>query len=299
MSFVSIKKKSIFIALILVLVVSLAACGGSSNKVVIGGKDFTEQDILVHLVAELIEAKTDLQVERKPFLGGSSVVTTSLQSGDLDIMVDYTGTGLVSVLKEDVVTDADEAYRIVKEGYDEKFSIKWLKPLGFNNTFAITMREEMANEMGIETISDLEDHAKNLSFASTQEFLERDDGYDAMKEVYGVEFKDVKGMDPGLAYTAIKEEQVDVSVSFATDGRIPAFNLKILEDDKNFFPPYDAAVLIRNDTLEKHPELEEILNSISGILTDGEMASLNAKVDLEQKDPKQVARDWLVEKGII
>lgn len=299
MNFVTNKKGLIFIAVMLMLVISLTACGGSADKVVVGGKDFTEQDILVHIVSELIEAKTDIEVERKPFLGGSSVVATSQQSGEVDIMVDYTGTGLVSVLKEDVVNDSDEAYRIVKERYDDEFGIKWLEQLGFNNTFAITMREDMAAEMGIETISDLKEHADSFSFASTQEFLEREDGYDAMKELYGFEFKEVKAMDPGLAYTAIKEEQVEVNVAFATDGRIPAFNLRILEDDKNLFPPYDAAILIRNDALEEHPELEEVLNSIAGILTDEEMASLNAKVDLEQQDPKKVAKDWLMEKGVI
>ena len=129
--------------------------------------------------------------------------------------------------------------------------------------------------------------------------MERDDGYSGMKEAYGFEFKEAKEMDPGLLYTAINEKQVDVSVAFATDGRIPAFNLKILEDDKNYFPPYDAAILIRNDTLEKYPELEEILNSLAGLLTDEEMAKLNAKVDIEQQDSKEVARDWLVENGLI
>ncbi|MBU5436967.1 hypothetical protein KQI42_03035 [Tissierella sp. MSJ-40] len=295
-----LRKKLVLGAVMLILSISLAACGSSSSKkIVVGGKDFTEQDILVNIVSELIEAKTDIKVDRKPYLGGSSVVTSSLQSGDVDIMVDYTGTGLVSVLKEEVIADADEAYRVVKERYDNDFGIKWLEPLGFNNTFAITMRKEMADEIGIETISQLKDHAKDLSFASTQEFLEREDGYDSMKEIYGIEFKDVKAMDPGLAYTAIKEEQVDISVSFATDGRIPAFGLKILEDDKNFFPPYDAAILVRNDILEEYSELEDVLNSIAGKLTDEEMAKLNAQVDLEKKDSKQVAKQWLVEKGII
>ena len=120
-----------------------------------------------------------------------------------------------------------------------------------------------------------------------------------MREVYGVEFKEAKGMDPGLAYTAIKEEQVEANVAFATDGRIPAFNLKILEDDKGYFPPYDAAILVRNETLEKYPELEDVLNSIAGTITDEEMAKLNAEVDLEERDPRQVAKDWLTDKGII
>lgn len=300
-------KKIILITMILAFVFSLTACGGdtdtsnTSNEgtVVVGGKEFTEQDIMVHLVSELIEANTNLKVERKPFLGGTNIVFTAMKTGDLDISVDYTGTGLVSILGEEVVNDADEAYRIVKEKYNEQFDITWLEPLGFNNTYAIVMKEEVANELGIEKISDLKEYAADFSFAATQEFIERDDGYSGMKEVYGFEFKDARGMDPGLLYTAIDEGQVDVSVAFATDGRIPAFNLMILEDDKNYFPPYDAAVLIRNDTLEKYPELEEVLNSLAGLLTDEEMAKLNAQVDIEGKDSRQVAKDWLIEKGLI
>lgn len=300
MSFKFFNKKSIFITMILVLAIAVTACGGSSSdKVVVAGKDYTEQVLMVHLVSEVIEAKTDIEVDRKPFLGGTNVVFTSQKSGEVDIMVEYTGTGLISVLEQEQLTDRDEVYRIVKEGYDENFDIKWLEPLGFNNTYAITMREEMAEEMGIESISDLKEYAADFDFASVQEFSERDDGYDGMAEMYGIEFKDVKAMDPGLTYTAIKEKEVDASVSFTTDGRVPAFNLRILEDDKNFFPPYDAAITVRKDTLEKHPELEEALSVLSGMFTDEEMAKLNAEVDLEEREPDEVAKEWLKSKGII
>lgn len=297
-------KKFLLISIAFIFLISVTACGSNTanseeKTIAVGGKEFTEQDILVHLVSELIEAKTDLTVNRKPFLGGTNIVFAALKSGDLDISIDYTGTGLVSILDEEVVNNADEAYRIVKERYNKEFGITWLEPLGFNNTYAIVIREDMAEELSIEKISDLEEYAAEFSFAATQEFMERDDGYSGMKEAYGFEFKEAKEMDPGLLYTAINEKQVDVSVAFATDGRIPAFNLKILEDDKNYFPPYDAAILIRNDTLEKYPELEEVLNSLAGLLTDEEMAKLNAKVDIEQQDSKEVARDWLVENGLI
>ena len=303
MKFKSLMKKTALAACTMLVATSLAACGGgddsSAKKVVVGGKDFTEQDILVHLVSEVIEAKTDIEVERKPYLGGSSVVATALESGDIDIAVEYTGTGLMSVLKKEAMTDPDEVFNTVKTEYEKQFGIKWLDPLGFNNTYALTVRKEMAEKMGIKSISDLSDYAKDLKFAATQEFLERSDGYDAMKPFYGVEFKDVKGMDPGLSYTALKEGQVDVSVSFATDGRIPAFGLVVLEDDKNFFPPYDASVLVRDDTIEKYPELEEALQSLSGKISDEEMAKMNAQVDIDQKDSKAVAKQWLVDNGII
>lgn len=293
-------KKAVVLFISLIMVFSLAGCSGETDKtVVVGGKDFTEQDILVQLVSELIEANTDIKVDRKAYLGGSSVVAESIETGDIDIYVEYTGTALMSVLGEEKMNDPDEVYDLVKERYEKEKNIKWLNPLGFNNTFAITMKKSKANEMGIKTLTDLGKKSNELLFASTQEFLERADGYEVFKEVYNVNFKDVKGMDPGLCYTAVKEDEVDVNVSFATDGRIPAFDLVVLEDDKNFFPPYYASTLVRMDTLEKYPELEEVLNSLVGKITDDEMAKLNAQVAIDQKDPVVVAKDWLKENGLI
>ncbi|WP_432403496.1 glycine betaine ABC transporter substrate-binding protein [Wukongibacter sp. M2B1] len=202
-------------------------------------------------------------------------------------------------VNEEKMNDPDKVYELVKKRYEEEKEMKWLKPLGFNNTFAITIKESKAEELGISSLTELGPVSKDLIFASTQEFLERNDGYDHFKEVYNIEFKEIKAMDPGLCYTAVKGDQVDINVSFATDGRIPAFGLKVLTDDKNFFPTYFAAPIIRMDTLEKYPELEELLNSLAGKLTDNEMANLNAKVDIEKKDSKTVAKDWLKENGLI
>lgn len=302
MNFINIKKGTLIVSLMLAFTLVITACSGGSSKsdkIVVGGKDYTEQDILVHLVSEFIEGNTDLEIDRKPFLGGSNVVTTAQFSGDVDIMVDYTGTGLVSVLKQEVEGDSDQVYRTVKEEYDEKYDIKWLEPLGFNNTYALTMREDMAEELGIETTSDLKDHAGDFSFASNQEFSEREDGLDAMSKEYGIEFKDIKDMDQGLTYTSLDEGLVDVSVSYTTDGRIPAFNLRLLEDDKSFFPPYDSAILVRNETLAKYEGLEEVLSKLGGQISQEEMAKMNSLVDLEKQDPKKVAKDWLTEKGLI
>ncbi|WP_250860552.1 glycine betaine ABC transporter substrate-binding protein [Oceanirhabdus seepicola] len=295
-----LKKLSILLIIMTVLM-AFIGCGKSvsDKKVIVGGKDFTEQDILVHLVSELIENKTDIEVERKSYLGGSSIVAKSIETGDLDMYVEYTGTALISVLGESVINDPDEVYNLVKKRYSDEKQIDWLKSLGFNNTFAITMKKSKAEELGIKTLSDLAEHAPNLIFASTQEFLERKDGYKSMQKVYGIEFKEAKGMDPGLCYAAVKDDKADVNVSFATDGRIPAFELFILEDDKSFFPPYYAAPIIRQDTLEKYPELEEVINLLAGKLTDSEMAKLNASVDIDHKDPKTVAKEWLKANGLI
>lgn len=301
MNFFKNSKKFLLGGAAIVLALSFAACSGGSKEgtIVVGGKDYTEQDIMVHLVSEVIEDKTDYKTDRKPYLGGTSVVVSSIKSGDVDIMVDYTGTGLIDVLKRDPMTDPDEVLKVVQEGYDEEYDIKWFDPLGFNNTYAITMRREMAEDMGIEKLSDLPEYASDFTFAAVQEFLEREDGYDGMAETYGFEFGDVKAMDPGLSYTALKDEQADISVSFGTDGRIPAFDFKIIEDDKNFFPPYNASIVARKDTLENNPGLEEALKTLEGKISDEEMAKMNSRVDIDKDNPKNVAREWLIENNLI
>ncbi|RXT03588.1 glycine/betaine ABC transporter substrate-binding protein [Ammoniphilus sp. CFH 90114] len=291
-----------------VLSLSLMACGndaqvgsaGSNGKVVVSGKNFSEQDILVHVISSLIEEKTDLTVERKPFLGGSQLVHSALLKGDVDIYPEYTGTAWISILKEENVSDPEETYNKTKAAYEEQFGLTWLEPLGFNNTYTLSMRADHAEELGIETISDLAKHAPNLTMGATQEFLERPDGYKGLQEVYeGLVFQSTKGLDPGLTYGAVKDGAVDVNDAFSTDGRIPAFNLKSLEDDKNFFPPYYAAPVVRMDTLEAHPELRDVLNQLGGKLDETTMAELNAKVDLEGQKARDVAENWLKEQGLM
>jgi glycine betaine/choline ABC-type transport system substrate-binding protein len=289
-----------------VLAVSLTACGGgggqggaADNTVVVGGKNFTEQDILVHMMSTLIEQKTDLEVVRKPFLGGSQLVHQAMLQGDVDMYPEYTGTALTATLEMDPMTDPQETYETVKAAYEEQFNLTWLEPFGFNNTYALSMREDHAKELGIETYSQLAEQSPNLVLGATQEFLERPDGYKGLQEVYGMKFKDAKGFDPGLTYSAVKEGQVDVNDAFSTDGRIVAFNLKVLEDDKNFFPPYYVTPVIRMDTLEAHPELADVLNQLGGILDEKKMSELNASVDLEGKKAQDVAEDFLREKGLI
>jgi glycine betaine/choline ABC-type transport system substrate-binding protein len=279
-----------------------AGCSSSdknSGKVVIGGKNFTEQDILVYLMKYTIEEKTELTAEVKPFLGGTNIVAQALDRGDVDIYAEYTGTGLMNILGQPLVSDPQAAYDKVKAMYKEQKKIIWLEPFGFNNTYTITMRTDVADSLGISKVSDLVGKASELSFGCTHEFLERPDGLNGLQEKYGIQFKQVSGMDPGLTYAAVRDKKVDLIDGFATDGRIPAFNLKVLEDDKQFFPPYFAAPIVREDTLKKHPEIADALKLLAGKIDDKEMAALNAKVDLEKKDAKEVAKTWLKEKGII
>jgi osmoprotectant transport system permease protein len=296
------KAKNVFCLLLsLALLIPLVACSSSASDdtIVVGGKNFTEHEILTHMMASLIEAKTNLKVERKPFLGGTQVVHNALLNGDLDLYAEYTGTAWTATLKQKKISDPQEMYEKVKKAYEGKFDVIWLKPFGFNNTYTLTMRADHAKKLGVETISDLKQHAPNLVLGATQEFLERPDGYKGLKETYGIQFKATKGMDPGLTYGAAKEAKVDVIDGFSTDGRIPAFNLKILKDDKQFFPPYYAAPIIRKDTLKAHPELEKVLNLLAGKLNEATMAKLNAQVDIEGKSAREVAENWLKEQGLI
>lgn len=296
--------KKVTLLLVIVLITALlAGCsaftGKQSDRIVIGGKNFTEQDILVYIMKDLIEAKTNLKVETKPYLGGTNVVAQALDRGDIDIYAEYTGTGLISILGQPVINDPEHAYQKVKQIYQDEKKIVWLKPFGFNNTYTLSMRADQAAKLGVTSISDLMKHAPNLVLGATHEFLERPDGYKGLQKLYGITFSDSKGMDPGLTYAACRDAKVDVIDAFATDGRIPAFNLKVLKDDKNFFPPYYAAPIVRADTLKKHPEIADALNALAGKLDDNQMSQLNAKVDLEKKDPKDVAREWLKSQGLI
>ncbi|MEV5026853.1 glycine betaine ABC transporter substrate-binding protein [Paenibacillus sp. LPE1-1-1.1] len=289
-------------ALIVAILAGIVAKGNpfGSDSIVVGGKNFTEQDILTHMMATLIEQKTDLKVVRKPFLGGSQVTHNALIKGNIDIYPEYTGTGWTSVLKEQPIGGKpEETYRRVKEAYEQKFNITWLKPIGFNNTYTLAMKRERAEQEKIETLSDLAKKSQLFTLGATHEFLERPDGYPGLQQAYGMKFKEVKGLDPGLTYSAVKEGTTDANDAFSTDGRIEAFNLKIIKDDKQYFPPYYAVPIIRLETLQAHPELEEVLNLLAGKIDDRMMSVLNGKVDLEGQQARVVAEQWLRDEGLI
>lgn len=300
------KKIAVLVSAFLILTL-VAGCGGGGNKaqdtIVIGSKNFTEQILIANIVADLIEAHTDLKVERKTGLGGTSVCFEAIKrggkNGGIDTYVEYTGTGLVNLLGKDPVTDPDEAYRIVAEEFKKQWNLVWMKPIGFNNTYTLAVKKSFAEERGLKTFSDLAKISNELVLGGSMEFLERPDGYPGLKKLYNFNFKDAKSMDPGLMYTAIDKDEVQVISAFATDGLLVRYNLQILEDDKQFFPPYHAAVLIRQDVLEKYPELEEILNKLADKISDEQMQKLNYQVDGEGKDPSQVSKEFLKEAGLI
>lgn len=300
------KKISKKVKIIICAVLCLSLIGGTTfhyvnkkDKIVIGGKNYTEQTILVNMIGKMIEENTDLKVEIKPNLGGTSVMFSAIKAGELDIAVEYTGTALVNIMKKETLNDPDKVYQIVKDYYSKEYNIDWLKPLGFNNTYALAVKQDTAKKYNLETISDLAKISNNLGFSCTMEFTNRPDTYKPLKDVYGVNFKDISAVDGGLRYTAVEEKKADVLDAFSTDGLLKQFNLKVLKDDKKIFPPYYAAPIIRQDTLEKHPELKNILNKLEGKLNDEDMMELNYKVDSLGERPERVAEEFLKSKGLI
>lgn len=293
------KKTIMIFTLILVLAFTLIGCSGS-DKVTIGSKDFGESVVLGEMMAQLIEEKTDITVDRKLNMGGTFVCFEAIKNGDIDIYPEYTGTGLTAQLKMDVISDPDEAYQAVAAEFDKQFEIKWLEPFGFNNTYTLAVTDEVYQQYGIETFSDLAEVSGELIFGAEHEFFDRQDGFDGLVEMYGIEFKgEPKKMNVSLKYQAIGNGDMDVTDAFATDGPIKKFNLKVLQDDKGFFPPYYAAPIIRNETLAAHPELEEVLNMLAGRIDDAKMTELNYRIDVEGEEVETVAAEFLQEEGLL
>jgi len=261
--------------------------------VVIGSKNFTEQLILGELMARLIEARTDLSVARRFNLGGTMICHGALVSGEIDLYAEYTGTGLTAVLHMGALSDPEEVFLRVKEAYRKRFSVTWLPPFGFNNTYAITVRDGEARKRGWERISDLIEPASGLRAGFTAEFAERPDGYPGLQRVYGLSFGEVRDFDPTLMYEALVRDEVDVICAFATDGRLSAYHLRALEDDRAFFPPYHAAPVVRNEVLDAHPEIQQALAPLSGLLSNVRMQRLNYQVDGKKRSPREVALEFL------
>jgi glycine betaine/choline ABC-type transport system substrate-binding protein len=272
-------------------------CGDSpkpgADRVRIGTKNFTEQFILGEMMKQIIQAKTDLAVDLQGNLGGTMICHGALEKGEIDLYAEYTGTGLTAILKQKVIADPDAAFRAVAEGYDRQFDCTWLSSFGFNNTYAVTVRAADAESNGWKTVSDLAGASSGLKAGFTAEFIERPDGYPKLRELYGLAFGKVHDLDPGLMYEAVAHKEVDVICAFATDGRIAAYDLSPLADDKGAFPPYHAAPVVRTVVLKAHPGLGEALGLLAGKLDDAVMQELNFEVDEKKRTPSDVAREFL------
>lgn len=286
-------------AFTLLLAGSIYAFTREDDTIVVGSKNFTEQLILGNMVADLIEDKTDLDVKRQLNLGGTQVAFSALRTGEIDTYVEYTGTLFVDVLKQEVENDPDVVYDKVVKQVNERFDIRTLDPIGFNNTYAIAVKQEDVDKYGLKTVSDLAAVSDELVFGPTIEFSNREDGYLGLKEAYPFNFQDVKPVDGGLRYTALMNNESNAIDSFSTDGLLKRFDLTVLEDDKQFFPPYYAVPIVSEETLAEHPELADVLNLLSGKITDETMQELNYLADVEKQRPEKVARDFLIQEGLI
>jgi osmoprotectant transport system substrate-binding protein len=270
-----------------------AACHGT-QRIVVGSKNFTESDLLGEIVAQQIERRTGLPVERRVHLGGSFVCHEAITSGAIDIYVEYSGTAFTAILKQQPVSDPDSVLRYVRSEYAKRFAIDWVRPFGFNNTFAILVRRADADRYGLKTIADLAPVAPRLKAGFGYEFLERADGFPGLSARYSLRFSQPPtAMDLGLTYRALADGKVDVIAGNSTDGQIVALDLVQLADDRNYFPPYQAAALVRRAVLEKYPALAKALAELGGRISDAEMRRLNALADVQHKDIVVIAREWL------
>lgn len=278
----------------------LAGChGGGRPRLVIGSKNFTEQIVLAELLSQHIQARTGIAVESKVNLGGTLVCHQALRAGQIDLYPEYTGTALTAVLGEKPGGDSTAVYGRVKAGYAERFGLEVTEPLGFNNTFAMVVRGEDARREHLRTISDIAAIAPRWRVGVGYEFLERPDGYRGWAETYHLRFAgEPHVMDLGLIYRALKEHQVDIVAGNATDGLIEAFDLVALEDDRHYFPPYDAVPIVRRAALDRVPGLRAALADLAGRVSEADMRRMNYAVDGEHRDAADVVREFRRSKGL-
>lgn len=311
-------KKWVALGMTFGMMAGIAGCGSSKNAssestteaakkqeaaapIKIATKPMTEQFILGEMLKLVIEDTTDYSVElTKGIGGGTNNIMPAMESGDFDLYPEYTSSGYIMVLKHDSdgISDEDMWKQLQKE-YKDKYDMSWIGQYGFNNTYALIIKEEAAKKYNLTKTSQLADVSDELVFGGNSDYIERKDGFHLLCDTYGLKFKDVKDIDIGLKYEALKKGDIDVSNGFTTDAQLSNDNVRVLEDDKHLQVNYFCSNVVRNDTLKSHPRLEEAIMKLDNSITDKEMASLNYKVEVEGKEDVQVAKDYLTEKGII
>jgi glycine betaine/choline ABC-type transport system substrate-binding protein len=285
---------------IVVFLIALAAASCSrDDRIVIGSKNFTEQVILGELLAQAIERQTDVPVDRRLNLGGTLICHEALVAGQLDLYVEYTGTALTAILNQPVLNDAARVYDNVRAAYRDRFNAEWTEPLGFNNTFVMVIRESDAADFNIRSISDAAPYTRQWRAGFGYEFIERPDGFPGLAQLYNLQFAaPPRVMDLGLTYRALASGQVDMIAGNSTDGLIDSLRLFALEDDMNYFPPYDAVPVIRQDALDRRPEIRAVLARLAGTVSEEDMRRLNYQVDGEGRGVADVVREFLTVKGL-
>jgi len=271
-----------------------------NNKLIIAGKLGAEPDILIHLYKELIEQDTHLQVEVKPNFGKTSFLYEALKAGSIDIYPEFSGTITASLLTNppQVANDQEAVYEAARDGIYQQDKLIYLKPMAYQNTYAIAVKEAYAMEHGLETISDLKKVESTARTGFSLEFNDRPDGKKGLESLYGLKLN-IQTMEPALRYQALELDKLDIIEVYSTDSQIIKYGLKLLQDDKHLFPPYQGAPLLREETLKQHPELEGILNKLHNKITATEMATMNYQVDVEGKSAKEVAHDFLLRQGLL
>lgn len=311
-------KKWVALGMTFSMMAGIAGCGNSKHAgsestteavkkqeaaapIKIATKPMTEQFILGEMLKLVIEDTTDYSVElTKGIGGGTNNIMPAMESGDFDLYPEYTSSGYIMVLKHDSdgISDEDMWKQLQKE-YKDKYDMSWIGQYGFNNTYALIVREEAAKKYNLTKTSQLANVSDELVFGGNSDYIERKDGFHLLCDTYGLKFKDVKDIDIGLKYEALKKGDIDVSNGFTTDAQLSNDNVRVLEDDKHLQVNYFCSNVVRNDTLKSHPGLEEAIMKLDNSITDKEMASLNYKVEVEGKEDVEVAKDYLTEKGII
>ena len=286
--------------LLAALVLLLPSCSPShENRIVVGSKNFTESFILGEIIAQQIEAHTNLKVDRRFYLAGSYICQQAILAGRIDVYPEYTGTALTAILKQNASGNKEDVYRRVKSEYEHRFGLTLGPPLGFNDTFAMEIRGEDARRLNIKTLSQATQVAPQWRAGFGYEFMERPDGYRGLAATYGLHFAEQpRIMDLGLLARALKDHQIDLAAGNATDGLIPALDLFVLEDDRHYFPPYEAVPVIRMPAVEQHPEAAQALAELAGKISDEEMQRMNYAVDGQHRDAAEVAREFLRNKGL-
>jgi glycine betaine/choline ABC-type transport system substrate-binding protein len=291
-------QKALFTVFAALLV--LPSCGPPrGDRIVVGSKNFTEQLILGELIAQQIENRTHLPVERRFYLAGTFICQQAILAGRIDIYPEYTGTALTAVLKEPPASDPAQVYQEVKSEYAKRFHLAVGSTLGFDDTFAIEIRGEVARRLKLKTISQAARYTPHWRPGFGYEFMERADGYKGFVKTYGLKFDATpRIMDLGLLTRALKDKQVDLIAGNTTDGLIPVFDLFVLDDDKHYFPPYEAVPIVRQEMLDRHPEVGRALQELAGKISDDDMRRLNYAVDGQHRTAKEVAREFLRSKGL-
>ena len=287
------------VVICLALVVTSALRTGKEETIHIATKPMTEQYVMGEMLKLLIEQDTDLTVELTQGVGGgTSNIQPAMEGGEFDIYPEYTGTAWNMVLKnEDVYTE--DLFDQLQQEYEENYSMEWRGMYGFNNTYGMVVRREIAEQYDLHTYSDLAAVADQLVFGAEYDFFEREDGYDALCDIYGLNFRETMDLDIGLKYQALEQEQIDVMVVFTTDGQLSASDAVVLEDDKQFYPSYLCGNVVRGEVLEEYPELNRVFEKVTGLISDSDMAQMNYEVETENREPEDVAEEYLDAHGLL